>query len=246
LSDEGEAMTVAPEEGERNGRPEKGLRMRELTAATGLPKSAILHYVAQGLLPEPTKTSRNMAYYAPECVERIGFIKSLKEKYSFPLNKIKSLLLSRDEGKDTSRLIELCEVIFTGREGTAYDRNAFCSATGLDLRQLKALASAKLLLPLDEDGFNEEDVAIGICYAKGFSLGLKVSDMTFYAEAAKRIVDEEMALRSKLTARLPDDKNIDLTAQLVRAARAIRNYVLDRSFQRYIAGLRDLKEEENL
>jgi predicted DNA-binding transcriptional regulator AlpA len=38
-----------------------GLRMRELVAATGVAKSTILHYLNEGLLPAPVKTSRNMA-----------------------------------------------------------------------------------------------------------------------------------------------------------------------------------------
>ena len=77
-----------------------GLRMRELTGATGLPKSTILHYVAQGLLPEPVRTGRNMAFYDPECVERARYIKEVQNTYAFPLEKIKRLLQSRDEGKD--------------------------------------------------------------------------------------------------------------------------------------------------
>ena len=81
--------------------------MRDLTEATGLPKSAILHYVAQGLLPAPEKTSRNMAYYDPACIERIQFIKSVQERYAFPLGKIRSLLSARDEGKNMEPLIEL-------------------------------------------------------------------------------------------------------------------------------------------
>ena len=39
----------------------KGLRMKQLMEATGLPKSTLLYYVEQGLLPPPVKTSPNMA-----------------------------------------------------------------------------------------------------------------------------------------------------------------------------------------
>ena len=46
-------------------------------AATGVPKSTILHYLKEGLLPKPYKTCWNMAYYLPACVERITFIKML-------------------------------------------------------------------------------------------------------------------------------------------------------------------------
>lgn len=76
------------------------LRMKDLTEATGLPKSTILYYLSQRLLPDPVKTSRNFALYGPRCAERAKYIKKLQNTYSFPLEKIKKLLKSRDEGED--------------------------------------------------------------------------------------------------------------------------------------------------
>ena len=46
------------------------LRMRELAEAAGVSAGTIKHYLREGLLPEPVKTSRNMAYYPREFVER--------------------------------------------------------------------------------------------------------------------------------------------------------------------------------
>jgi DNA-binding transcriptional MerR regulator len=39
------------------------LRMGELAEASGVSAATIKHYLREGLLPEPVKTSRNMAYY---------------------------------------------------------------------------------------------------------------------------------------------------------------------------------------
>lgn len=233
-----------PRAGSRKERTAKGLRMKELSAATGLPKSAILHYVSQGLLPEPVKTSRNMAYYAPECVERIAFIKSLQERYSFPLGKIRGILASRDEGRDPARIIELCEVIFQGRMEAEYDRKAFCEATGLKSWDLKSLQDSGLLLPLDGNGYDRQDVAVGTIYANGLAMGLKVADLAFYAEAAQRLVKEEMDLRKRLTRGLSDERDAEMSTRLVQAARQIRTYLFDRSFQRYVTEMAALKEED--
>ena len=38
-----------------------GLRMNELMAATRLPRSTLIHWIKEGLLPEPVKTSKTMA-----------------------------------------------------------------------------------------------------------------------------------------------------------------------------------------
>ena len=51
------------------------LKMKQLADATGVAKSTILLYVKRGLLPKPVKTSPNMAYYDPICIQRIAFIK---------------------------------------------------------------------------------------------------------------------------------------------------------------------------
>src|SRR3989440_10463966 len=68
------------------------LRMGELAEASGVPAATIKHYLREGLLPEPVKTSRNMAYYPPEFVDRIRLIKRLQEERYMPLRAIKSVL----------------------------------------------------------------------------------------------------------------------------------------------------------
>jgi DNA-binding transcriptional MerR regulator len=229
-----------------SGRPVTGLRMKELAEATGLPKSAILHYVAQGLLPEPVRTGPNMAYYDPACVERIKDIRTIQSRYAFPLGKIKAILARKDEGKDVAPLLELSETIFGSAEGGSLDEAAFHDATGLSSTQVRALTKSGLLLPLEKGRYNEQDVAIGRVYAQGLALGITVSDMTFYAVAAKQIVDEEMRLRARVTAHLPEEQDAGLTQGLVRSARAMRNYVIDRTFQRRVAGSGALKDERLL
>lgn len=220
-----------------------GLRMKELAEATGLPKSAILHYVAQGLLPEPVRAGPNMAYYDPVCIERIKYIKTIQSRYAFPLGKIKMILARKDQGQDVVPLIELSETIFGSAEGVPLDEAAFCDATGLSSEQIETLIENGLLLPLEPGEYNGQDVTIGRIYAQGLALGIAASDMAFYAVAAKRIVDEEMRLRARFTAHLPEDQDAGLTQRLVQAARATRNYVIDRTFQRRIAASGHLKDE---
>jgi DNA-binding transcriptional MerR regulator len=228
--------------GEENPPPIRGLRMKDLVEATGLPKSAILHYVAQGLLPEPVRTGPNMAYYDPVCIERVRFIKAMQGTYSFPLSKIRLLLSQKDQGKNIDPLVELSGTIFGKEDGTALGEEEFCQATGLSRDEVKKLMEAGLLLPLDTAVFTGYDVAVGKIYAGGIAMGTKLSDMTFYVEAAKQIVDGEMKLRKKLTSHLPEEQDAATTKRLVEAARSVRNYVIDRVFQRRVASMDDLKD----
>ena len=81
------------------------LKMRELAARSGVTAATIKHYLREGLLPEPVKTSRNMAYYPAEFVDRIKLIKQLQEERFMPLRVIKGML---DDDPDRAKaLIEL-------------------------------------------------------------------------------------------------------------------------------------------
>ena len=84
------------------------LKISELAETSGVPVATVRHYLREGLLPEPVKTSRNMAYYPPEFAERIRLIKQLQEERFLPLKVIRELLDSGDGEPDRLRaLIEL-------------------------------------------------------------------------------------------------------------------------------------------
>src|SRR5712691_12856593 len=72
------------------------LKMSELAERSGVSTGTIKHYLREGLLPEPVKTSRNMAYYPPEFVDRIRLIKQLQEERFMPLRVIRDLLERED------------------------------------------------------------------------------------------------------------------------------------------------------
>jgi DNA-binding transcriptional MerR regulator len=68
------------------------LKMSQLAERSGVSSGTIKHYLREGLLPEPVRTSRNMAYYPPEFVDRIRLIKQLQEDRFMPLKAIKHYL----------------------------------------------------------------------------------------------------------------------------------------------------------
>ena len=51
----------------------------QLVETSSVPGATSKHYLREVLLPEPVKTSRNMAYYRPETVNQIAVIKRLQE-----------------------------------------------------------------------------------------------------------------------------------------------------------------------
>lgn len=221
-----------------------GLRMRQLVAATGMAKSTILHYLNAGLLPAPVRTSRNMAYYDPGCVERLTFIKLMQSKHHLPLAAIKQVLRDVEQGRDLAPLLELNAAIFGRRDDRELlDKQSFSRTTGLGSREIDQLLAAGLLQPLIIDRFDQEDVALGRILRRSLDLGLTPADCAYYPRLAAQIVDQEMALRRRLTADLSLEQDAALTLELTRAARALRAYVIDRVFQHRVMALKNLKAQ---
>ena len=223
----------------------QGLRMKELVEATGVPKSTILHYLNQGILPEPIKTSPNMAYYPPQIIDRIRFIQHMQRHHRLSLSEIKQVLEAKVGDVDLPIRIELHDIIFgQPKEDGLLDKASFSQATGLTHEQLQELMKAKLLLPISENRFDQEDVNMGQMYARGFARGLRPKDLTYYVELGEKMVDHEMEVRRRMTRHLADEQDAALTIEMVKDARMCRAYIIDRLFQRRVAGMRDLKEEE--
>src|SRR5512145_1476939 len=56
------------------------MKMSELCSRTKIPVDTIRNYARKGLLPEPIKTGKTMAYYTIEHIDRIRKIQTLQKK----------------------------------------------------------------------------------------------------------------------------------------------------------------------
>ncbi len=171
-----------------SGRP--GLRMSELAAASGVSTGTIKHYLRVGLLPEPVRTSRNMAYYPPDFVERIRHIKRLQQERFMPLRRIKGVL----EDSERSRV----------------PRAELAERSTLAANVLDRLAEIGVLSP-DAEGYDADDVAIIEAIERfraggyGEALGFTVYDTLRYREALAPLVREEVgALLDRLAGEDPE------------------------------------------
>lgn len=221
-----------------NGHPK--MKMKELVEATGVAKSTILLYVKKGLLPRPTKTSPNMAYYDSICVERLAFIKGVQTRHRLPLAAIKGLIKAMEKGRDVAPLIELQSYIF-GSGKHCVDKTAFVEKTGLTRVQVDNLCSRRILIPREDGLFDEEDQAVGKLLSFAVKLGIKIETLSFYPKLAEQMVDHEIQLRKQHTEGLGFEKDAALTLEMTRMARALRAYVIDRIMQGRLIEFKGLK-----
>ena len=204
------------------GSPDGHLRMRELAARSGVSAATIKHYLREGLLPEPVRTSRNMAYYPPDFVERIRVIKQLQEERFMPLKAIKRVM---DEDPERTRaLVELEDRVI---ERAAAGEESRVSATELRRRYdvpkevLDRLAELEVLTPT-RAGYSPTDVTIVEAIARfragGYDerIGFTVYDTLRYKSALEELVKEEVEV---LMGRLAGEMETDRALKLIDSGR---------------------------
>ncbi len=87
------------------------LRMKDLVEQTGASREAIRFYINEGLLPQPSRTSRNMAWYSDEHVSRVRYIRALQEEHFLPLKAIRSVLEGNANQQFTAQQMNQFEVL---------------------------------------------------------------------------------------------------------------------------------------
>jgi DNA-binding transcriptional MerR regulator len=190
---------------ERNGM----LKMAELAEASGVSAGTIKHYLREGLLPEPVKTSRNMAWYPPDFVERIQLIKELQERRFMPLKAIKGLL----DLEDDAARISAAEL---------KRRYAVPQEVLHRLAELEVISS-------NSRGYSASDVriveAISRFRAGGYDerIGFTVYDTLRYKRAMEELVKEEVEV---IMERLGGELDADRAAQLIeKGAEPLRDLI---------------------
>jgi DNA-binding transcriptional MerR regulator len=206
------------------------LKMSQLAERSGVSAGTIKHYLREGLLPEPVRTSRNMAYYPPDFVERIRLIKRLQEERFMPLKVIKGVL---DEDPDrAAALIELEDRILE-RATAAQDQRRISRAEVKRRYDIPANVLARLeelgVLTPTSRGYDADDVAIIEAMVRfragGYdeSIGFTVYDTLRYREALQPLVEEEVRV---LLARLAGEVEVDRAAEIIAAgAQPLRELV---------------------
>jgi DNA-binding transcriptional MerR regulator len=181
------------------------LKMSELSERSGVSAGTIKHYLREGLLGEGgdiVRTSRNMAYYPPEYVERIRLIKRLQEDRFMPLRVIKDRIAERAVEQREDERVSVAEV----RRRYDIPRNV-----------LDRLAELDVLTP-DGRGYDTDDVkiieAIARFRAGGYdeTLGFTVFDTLRYREALEPLVGEEVRTLLDRLAEVDVERAVEIIA----------------------------------
>ena len=197
------------------------LKMSELAERSGVSAATIKHYLREGLLgadEEVVRTSRNMAYYPEEFVDRVKLIKRLQEERFMPLRVIRELL-----GRDPDRAVRLVELedrildrAIEARETRRVSRTDVSHTYEVPQNVLDRLESLGVLSP-NERGYDTDDVAIIAAISRfragGYEeeIGFTVYDTLRYREALEPLVAEEVrVLLDRLAGRVHVERAVEI------------------------------------
>ncbi len=182
------------------------MRIGELARKTGVTRATIHHYVKEGLLPEPVKSSPNMALYHPDCVERVLLVKSLQQEHRRSLAEVKQLLDAADQNQGLARLKAQLEAeigvpeLDPDRPTEPLTQAQLIERTGFSAREIArfhklgaiAVTGDGRYAPLDVDVLD----ALARLFRMGFTddAGFRADDVAIYVEGMRELIRREAEL----------------------------------------------------
>jgi DNA-binding transcriptional MerR regulator len=169
---------------------------------------------------EVVRTSRNMAYYPTEFVDRVRLIKRLQEERFMPLRVIRELMSSDPERAE--RMIELedriLERAIAARESGRVSRARVRETYDVPSNVLQRLEEIGVLTPTAR-GYDSDDIAIIEAISRfragGYEedIGFTVYDTLRYRKALEPLVEEEVrVLLDRLAGKVEADRAVEIIA----------------------------------
>lgn len=233
-----------------NGTTPRLMRMRELSALTGISKSAIRFYVSEGLAPGPVQHQRNSALYSEDTLRGLELVRQLREDQGYSLAMIRQSLAAVGSGAALAEAGELKSALAAlGGDAPAYGAEDLCARTGLKPAELKRAEKVGLVLPVAHGAgaarYDESDVAAAQAVVELLAMGATWKELESFGEAARRFLELQMALQQRLVQGLSRRGVLKVSSTLLRIGRINNRYLFDRNLkQAVMAQLEQTPKEE--
>jgi DNA-binding transcriptional MerR regulator len=212
------------------------LKMSELAERSGVSAGTVKHYLREGLLgseDDVLRTSRNMAYYPEQFVDRVRLIKRLQEERFMPLRVIREVMASDPERAARmieleDRILELAAELEKDPAHPRLSRDAAQETYDMPRNVLERLEELQVLTPTAR-GYDRDDVAIIEAISRfragGYeeAIGFTVYDTLRYREALAPLVAEEVSV---LLARLAGEVDVERAVEIISSGvEPLRNLI---------------------
>jgi len=176
-------------------------KISELVALTNIPKSTILYYIREGLLPEAKKLKSNVHRYNNEHVELIKYIKYMKQEMGSSNEQIRTALQNKNQSFSSSftmltPLMQTLSAIPVG--ATHYTKQEFIKYYDINISLLEKLLDDGILVPITDDDFTDKEASVIRMIEDFIELGLDYTLIKTYVFHAKELASLEHQMQKQL------------------------------------------------
>lgn len=219
-------------------------KISELTALTHVPKSTILYYIKEGLLPEARKIKPNVHRYREEHVELIRYIKYMQQELGSSIEQIKKILQNKNRSFSSSysMLAPLMQTLSAvPADATHLSKSEFIRGYGIDEALLERLLEDEIILPANSDVFTHKDATIVRLVEVFRELGVDYSLLRAYTQHAKILAEAECRILEQLCEKRTDDNFSTLWKMMFEILFNAKPYLFSRQTHKALADV--LKKE---
>lgn len=219
------------------------LKMRELVKLTNTPKSTILYYIKEGLLPEPKKPKPNVHLYDESYIEKIKFIKYIQKHFNASIEQLKQLMqnekFSLNEGYKS--ILNTLELLMSPPKPKRYSKDEICKLLKLEPDEIDEYLKEGLIFKRD-GGFSQKEIEI-LEILKGLKeIDSNLNLAKLYSQYAKATSEAEIDLISHLFKR--DELDNKSLKALFDAVLILKPYIFNMQlFQTYQESIKGAKDE---
>jgi DNA-binding transcriptional MerR regulator len=225
--------------------------MGDLERATGVGREAIRYYIREGLLPEPERTARNVAWYDESFVERISLIKKLQKERYLPLAVIKGIVGQEQalSAEETRTLLDLDGKLVPAadRDGVARIEklSTVAKRVGLRAAEIRELAQVGVVEIATRDGeqwLEGNALEIVELWARlrkaGYAsaLGFGPRELSVYVQFVEWLAREELRMfAGHVTGRVDADRARSMAEEGIASVNRMLGLLRETTLLRYIA-----------
>jgi DNA-binding transcriptional MerR regulator len=221
-------------------------KISELVALTNVPKSTILYYIREGLLPEAKKIKSNVHRYNNEHVELIEYIKYMKNDMGSSNEQIKNALQHKNQSLSSSlsMLAPLMQTLSGIQpEAKHYTKAEFIDFYNIDTKLLQLLVSDEILMPISSDDYTDKEASIIRMIEYFIDVGLDYTLIKEYVYHAKSLAKLDYKLQTQLCDIRSDENFSTLWKIMFETLFNAKEYLFNRHTHKVL--LKALKDEIN-
>lgn len=212
-------------------------KISEVVAKTNVPKSTILYYIREGLLPEAKKIKSNVHRYSDEHIELIQYIKYMKEEIGSTNEQIKFALQNQDQSFSSSAtMLQPLMNTLSGipADVTHYTKKEFIEGFDVDPALLEQLLTDGILVPVQEDDYTEREASMIKLVTHFNEVGVDHSILKAYVHHARALSELEVQMQTQLCD-VRNDKNFSVLWKIMfETLFTAKSYLFNRSTYRVL------------